>query len=179
MPYTPTTGSTTRPWATRPSRPTAPGAYNIGIGYEAGSTSPHQQQHRYRQPGHVQPTAAPSASEPPGTQTSTFIAGIYGVSYQRQQRCAGPDRLQRATRHRLVVPALQGRHPGYGGRQQRVDAAAARDLPLQEAVRRRVEADAIRADRRGSGGGLSGSGGAFGRWADRDGEVPVAGLRCC
>jgi len=96
----------------------------------------------------------------PGTQTSAYVAGIYGTNGQRR---AGPGHLQRAARGRFLVPALQRGHPRHGRLQQRVAAPAPGDLPLQEAVRRRVEARPIRPDRRGSGRGLSGSGDPFGR----------------
>ena len=78
-----------------------------------------------------------------GTQTATFIAGIFGSSVTGD---AVNGKQHRTARHRDVVGALQARHPRHGRGQQQPDEAASGDLPLQE---RPAGDEAVRAGRRG------------------------------
>jgi len=110
-----------------------------------------------------------------GTQTSAFIAGIYGAATSANN--AVPVLID-STRNLGTISSSRRYKEDI---QDMGDASSglmrlpAGDLSIQEAVRRRVEAGAIRADRRGSGGRLSGSGDAVAGWAGGDSEIPGAG----
>ena len=108
-----------------------------------------------------------------GLQTGAFIAGIYGVT------TGGADAVPVLidSNGQLGTVSSSRRFKDDIADMDEASAALMKlrpgDVPLQDRPESGGAHAPIRADRRGSGRGLSGPGCAFGRRAGRDGDVPV------
>lgn len=152
------------------------GSGNIAIGVQAGyDVSPVASNNIF--------IGSPGALADSGTirigrtyQTSFFAAGVRGVTTGSND--AVPVVIDSNGQLGTVSSSapVQGRHPRHGRHEQRPDAPAARHLPVSEAVRGRNQAEPVRPHCGGGGRGVSGPGSALVRRANRDRQVPGAGL---